>query len=134
VAVSESYSGWDGEVLAGTWNASIIEWNADVEIKEIDTSTTTDAGWESATGGLKKVSGTFRFLYRTSPNNPTGSTAGISEGSTPTLTLYINKTLVPNDFLTGPCLITKLSFKQSVAGVGEVTASFRNRGAWIFPT
>ena len=77
---SESYSGWDGEVLNGTWDAEVIEWDADVEIKELDTSTTADAGWESATGGLKKVSGSFKFLYRAPPNNPTGATAGHQRG------------------------------------------------------
>ena len=131
---SESYSGWDGEVLAGTFDCQVMEWGADVEIKELDTSTTADAGWESATGGLKKVSGTFKFLYRAPPNNPTGSTAGLSEGATPTLKLYINKTLLSTEFLTGVALITKLSFKNSVEGVAEVTASFRNRGPWTLPS
>jgi hypothetical protein len=112
----------------------MIEWDADVEIKELDTSTTADAGWESAIGGLKKVSGSFKFLYRAPPNNPSGATAGISSGSTPTLTLYINKTLLSTEYLTGQALITKLSYKIAVAGVAEVTASFRNRGPWTLPS
>ena len=131
---SESYSGWDGEVLNGTWDAEVIEWSADVEIKELDTSTTADAGWESATGGLKKVSGSFKFLYRAPPNNPTGATAGLSEGSTGTLKLYINKTLLSTEFLTGPALFLKLSYTNAVAGVSTVTCTFRNRGAWVLPS
>ena len=132
---SESYSGWDGEVTVGsTFDAQVMEWSADVEVKEVDTSTTADAGWESAAAGLKKVSGSFKFLYRAPPNNPTGSAFGISEGSTPTLKLYVNKSLLSTEFLTGPSLITKLSYSNSVAGVATVTCSFRNRGPWTLPS
>ena len=131
---SEAYSGWDGEVHVGTFDAQIAEWDLDFEVKEVDTSTTADAGWESAIGGLKKVSGSFKFMYRAPPNNPTGSAAGLTVGSTPTLTLYINKSLLSTELITGVALITKLSYKNSVEGAAEVTASFRNRGPWTFPS
>lgn len=131
---TEAYSGYDGEVLNGAFDYQVSEWDLDLEIKEVDTSTTADAGWESAIGSLKKVSGSFKFFYQAPPRNPTGATSGLTVGSTPTLKLYINKTLLSTEFFTGVALITKLSLKSSVPGAGEVTASFRNRGVWTLPS
>lgn len=106
-------------------------WSADHEVNTFDSTTTADAGWDSTTASTQKISGSFDFFYNPS-KYPYGTPAGLSPGSTPTLTLYINKTA--GNFLTGAALIIKLSFKGKTKEGFLVTASFVNRGPWTLPT
>lgn len=129
--MSTAYSGAEGKVLSGSTDLDVTGWSADVEVAEIDVSTTGDAGWEDAIHGLKKVSGSFDFLYNTS-KDPFGAVVGLLPGAAtyPTLTL----TLTTGKTLAGQAMITKLSVKSEVKDAVKITASFRSKGAWTMPS
>ena len=132
--MGEAYSGYDGEVHSGAHDNQVQGWTLDYEIGTFDSSVTADGGWEDTGGALKKISGSFDAFYRVSPNNPTGSASGITTGSKPTLTFYIDKLDLPNEFFTGVGLITKLSFKSKVKDGSIYTASFTSKGVWTVPS
>lgn len=131
--MSAAISGVNGNVLVGTEDMDVMGWSLDPEVNTFDSTTTADAGWDDTTPSTKKVSGSFDFLYNVL-KKPTGATAGLTPGSTPTLTLYIDKVNQSGETYSGRALITKLSLKGKVKEGWIVTASFVNKGSWTFPS
>jgi hypothetical protein len=124
------FSGVLGIVKSGAIDMDIQKWNADVEVGVIDSTTTSDGGWESAIGAAMKISGSFDAFYDTT-KKPTGATANLMVGSRPTLTLQITT----GEVITGVALITKLSFKSAPKEGTTYTASFQSGGgAWTLPS
>jgi hypothetical protein len=131
--MSAAFSGAYSNVQSGTLDMDTQGWSADPEINTFDSTTTADAGWDDTTGATSKISGSFDFLWNPS-KKPSGATAALTPGATPTLTLYVNKLLNPGDILTGKALITKLSLKAKVKDGFTVTVSFTSKGAWVYPS
>ena len=127
--MSTAFSGVLGTVTVGSTNMDVTGWSGDLEVVEIDTTTTADSGWEDAIAGPKKFSGSFDFFYNTA-KKPTGSTAGLTAGNTPTLSLVATT----GETFSGQSLITKLSLKSKVKDGFMVTASFRSKGVWTLPS
>jgi len=127
--MSSAFSGILGTVKSGAVDIDVEGWSADYEIGEADTTTTADGGWEDSIGCHKKFSGSFDFLYNPA-KKPTGASANLTPGSTPTLTLQATT----GEVFSGVALITKLSLKSKVKDAFRVTASFRNRGPWTCPS
>jgi hypothetical protein len=129
--MSRAYSGTEANVKSGALDMDAAGWSADVDTSTFDSTTTADAGWEDETVATLKVTGSFDFFYNTA-KKPTGSSANLTPGSTPTLTLYVNET--GGDNLTGIALIKKLSLKSKVKDGFMVTASFTSKGIWTLPS
>lgn len=130
--MSTAYSGVDGTVTAQSTDMDVSGFSADVEAEELDTTTTADAGWEDAIDGVKKVSGTFDFLWNPSKNPFSTIIALMPGGGTyPTLTLKLST----GETLSGVAKINKLSVKSAVKGQPKTfTATFRSKGAWTLPS
>ncbi len=131
--MSTSISGINGYAKSGSTNMDVMGWTGDIEVNTYDSTTTADAGWDDTSASTKKVSGSFDFLYNVA-KKPTGATAGLTPGSTPTLSLYIDEVNQPSELYTGVGLITKLSLKGKVKDGWIVTASFVGKGEWTFPS
>lgn len=131
--MSASISGVNGYVLSGTTNMDVMGWSADPEVNTYDSTTTANAGWDDISASTKKISGSFDFFYNVA-KKPTGATANLTPGSTPTLQLYIDEVNEPSEVFTGQAMITKLSLKAKVKDGWIVTASFTGKGAWTFPS
>jgi hypothetical protein len=129
--MSQAFSGVQANVQSGTLDMDASGWSADVDTSTFDSTTTADAGWEDTTLATMKVTGSFDFFYNPA-KKPTGSTANLTPGMTPTLTLFVNKT--SGDSLVGVGLITKLSLKSKVKDGFMVTASFTSKSAWTLPS
>lgn len=124
------FSGVLGTVKSGGIDMDVQGWSADVEVNIIDSTTTSDGGWESAIGGPLKISGSFDFFYDTT-KKPTGSSVGLMPGSRTPLILQITTAEV----ITGTAFISKLSYKSKVKDGFIITASFQSGGgAWTLPT
>jgi hypothetical protein len=82
------FAGVLGIVKSGAVDMDIQSWSADVEVGVIDSTTTSDGGWESAIGAANKISGSFTAFYDVT-KKPTGATANLMVGSRPTLTLQL---------------------------------------------
>ena len=130
--MSTAYNGTDGKVLSESTDMDVTGYSADVEVVEIDTTTTGDAGWEDAINGTKKVSGSFDFLWNPT-KSPFGALANLLPGSGTYPTLRFNLDASTN-YLQGVAMITKLSLKSEVKGAKTFTASFRSKGAWTLPS
>lgn len=131
--MSQAYSGVNANVVSGTLDMDAQGWSADVEVSTFDSTTTADSGWEDTTAATKKVSGSFDFFWNPA-KKPSGGTANLTPGSTPTLTLYVNKVASVGDTLVGVGLITKLSLKSKVKDGFLLTASFTSKGVWTLPS
>ncbi len=129
--MSQAYSGVGANILSGAVDVDAQGWSADVSSNTFDSTTTADAGWDDETSATSRVEGSFDFFWN-STKTPTGSSVNLTPGSTPTLTLYVNKT--DNISLTGKALIKKLSLKSKVKDGFLVTASFVNKGPWTLPS
>jgi hypothetical protein len=129
--MSQAYSGTKANVKSGSTDMDAGGWSADYEISTFDSTTTADGGWEDETAATQKISGSFDFFYNIA-KKPTGSTANLTPGSTPTLTLYVNT--VGGDALVGVALVKKLSLKSKVKDGFMVTASFTSKGVWTVPS
>lgn len=127
--MSSALSGFNGKVRAGSTDMDVSGWSGDPEVDTFDSTTTADAGWEDVTAAAKKISGSFDFFYNTS-KKPTGATAGISPGNTVTLALDATT----GETFTGSALITKLSIKSKAKESITITASFKGKGAWTYPS
>jgi hypothetical protein len=124
------FSGVLGTVKSGAVDMDVQGWSADVDVTVIDSTTTSDGGWESAIGGPLKISGSFDFFYDTT-KKPTGATANLMPGNRPVLTLQVTT----GETLSGTSLITKLSYKSRVKDGFIITASFQSGGgAWTLPS
>jgi hypothetical protein len=124
------FSGVLGTVKSGATDMDVQGWSADIEAGVIDSTTTSDGGWESAIGGPLKISGSFVLIYVTT-KKPTGATANLTPGSRPTLTLQVTT----GETISGTAFISKLSFKMKVKDGAIVTASFQSGGgAWTLPS
>ncbi len=129
--MSTAYSGVGGNVNSGSTDMDVSGWSADHETSNFDSTTTADLGWEDETPATQKVSGSFDFFYNKN-KKPTGSSANMRAGSTPTLTLYVNK--ADGELLTGLGLIKKLSIKTKTKDGVLCTATFTSKGVWTLPT
>lgn len=127
--MSSAFNGQNGTVKSGTVDMDVEGWSADVEANVIDVSTTADTGWSDYIVGLKDVKGSFDFFYNPA-KKPTGASANLTPGATPTLTLQCTT----GEVLTGTGVITKLSLKSKVKDAFKVTASFQSRGQWTLPS
>ena len=127
--MSIALSGVLGKVVAGATDMDVSGWTLDPEVETFDSTTTADAGWESTTAAAKKISGSFDCFYNTA-KKPTGSVAGLTPGNTVTLRLDATT----GESFTGSALITKLSIKSKAKESITVTASFKNVGAWTYPS
>jgi len=124
------FSGVLGTVKSGAIDMDVQGYSLDIETAVIDSTTTSDGGWESAIGGPSKASGSFDFFYDTA-KKPTGATANLTPGSRPTLTFQITT----GETISGVALISKLSLKSKVKDGYIVTASFQSGGgAWTLPS
>jgi hypothetical protein len=127
--MSTPLSGVAGKVVSGSTDMDVSGWSGEFEVDTFDSTTTADAGWESTTAAAKKVSGSFECFY-TLAKKPTGATAGLTPGSTVTLRLDATS----GESYTGSALITKLSVKSKAKESVTFTASFKNVGAWTYPS
>jgi len=127
--MSAAISGVLGTVKAGAVDLDVQGWSLDIEIDTFDTTTTADGGWADETGACKKASGSFDFFYNMS-KKPTGASANLVPGAITTLTLQVTT----GETFGGPALIKKLSLKTKVKEGFVCTASFANKGVWIYPT
>lgn len=124
------FSGVLGTVKSGAVDMDVQGWSADIEAAVIDSTTTSDGGWESAIGGPLKITGSFDFFYDTT-KVPTGATANLTPGARPTLTLQITT----GQTISGVAFISKLSYKSKVKDGFIITASFQSGGgAWTLPS
>jgi hypothetical protein len=128
--MSQAYSGVQGNVLSGATDVDMSKWDLKHETNSFDSTTTADAGWDDTTSSTQKVSGSFTFFYN--PSKYPYGTIGLAPQSTPTLTMYINKTA--GNFFRGTGLILGLSFGVAVKEGIPVTASFTSKGVWTLPT
>lgn len=130
--MSYAVSGVYSKVLTGSVDMDVTGGTFDVETTEIDTTTTSDGGWEDSIDGPKKVSGSFDFFWNPS-KNPFSAVQKLNPGASatvfPTLKLYIDDT----NFATGTARITKLSKKSATKEGVMFTASFVSKGAWTLP-
>lgn len=129
--MSQAYSGVGGNAFTGTTDLDAKGWNVDHTVNVFDSTTTADAGWDDETAATQRIEGAVDLFYNVA-KKPTGSTANLAAGSTPTLKLYVN--MPANEFLTGKALIKKLSLKSVVKEGFTVSASFVNKGPWTLPT
>ena len=106
-------------------------WSADYEVNTFDSTTTADAGWDDTTSSTQKISGSFDIFYNPL-KKPTGATAGLKPGSTPTLYLWVVNP--GGDSYSGTALIIKLSLKQKTKEGFIVTCSFVSKHAWTVPS
>jgi hypothetical protein len=127
--MSTAISGVLGTVKSGAVDLDVSGFSFDYEVETFDSTTTADGGWSDETGAAKKISGSFDFFYNTS-KKPTGASANLIPGATPTL--YLQATT--GEVFSGLGLITKLSLKSKVKDGVTVTASFTNKGVWTTPT
>jgi hypothetical protein len=133
--MSYAVSGVDGKVLSGSTDMDVQGYSVDVEVVEIDTTTTADGGWEDAIDGTIKVSGSFEFFWNPT-KNPFNSLinlmpgAGALTGIYPTLKLNLDGT----NYLQGTAKINKLSLKSATKEGKMFTATFRSKGAWTRPS
>lgn len=127
--MSIALSGVNGKVRSGVTDMDVSGWTIDPEVETFDSTTTADAGWESTTAAAKKISGSFDFFYNTA-KKPTGATAGLTPGSTVALALDVQS----GETYSGNALITKLAIKSKSKESITVTASFKNVGAWTYPS
>jgi hypothetical protein len=123
-----AYSGFEGKVFSGATDMDVSEWSADIEITEIDVTTTAGNGFEQTLTGPTKISGKFTVFY-TTEKNPFGVTAGLTPGESVTLHLHTGG----GDELTGLALITKAMIKSAVKEAVSVELNFRNDGPWTYP-
>lgn len=127
--MSSAFSGVLGTVKSGSTDMDVQGWQGDPEVNTFDSTTTADAGWDDTSAATKKFSGSFDFFYNTS-KKPTGSSANLTPGNKPTLTLQATT----GETFSGAALITKLSLKSKVKDGFMVTASFVSSGAWTYPS
>ena len=127
--MSIALSGVNGKVRAGVTDMDVSGWTIDPEVETFDSTTTADAGWESTTAAAKKISGSFDFFYNVS-KKPTGATAGLTPGNTVALALDVQS----GETYSGNALITKLAIKSKAKESITITASFKNVGAWVYPS
>jgi hypothetical protein len=123
-----AYSGFEGKVYTGAVDMDVTEWSADIEITEIDITTTADAGFENTLEGPTKISGKFTVFY-TATKNPFDAAQSLAPGDTPTLTLHTGG----GDTLSGLALITKVMIKSAVKEAVSIEVNFRNKGVWVLP-
>ncbi len=129
--MSTAYSGVNANVLSGTLDVDAQGWSADVTVNTFDSTTTADLGWDDETSATSRVEGSFDFFYNPA-KAPFGGSANLSPGSTPSMTLYVNKPA--SIALTGTGLIKKVSLKSKVKDGFLLTASFVNKGPWTLPS
>jgi hypothetical protein len=129
--MSQAYSGVGGNVFTGAVDLDAKGWNIDYTVNVFDSTTTADGGWDDETAATQRIEGTVDVFYNIL-KKPTGATAGLTPGSTPTMKLYVN--LAANEFFTGKALIKKLSLKSVVKEGFTVTVSFVNKAAWTVPS
>lgn len=129
--MSAALSGVHANVISGSTDMDASGWSADYEVSTFDSTTTADAGWEDETSATQKLSGSFDFFYN-ALKKPTGSTANLTPGSTPTLVLWVDNP--GGDSWTGKALIKKLSLKSKVKDGFLVTASWTSKGIWTVPS
>jgi hypothetical protein len=127
--MSTALSGVNGKVLSGAMDMDVTGWNLDHEIDTFDSTTTADAGWEDTTASAQKIAGSFDFFYNLA-KKPTGATANLKAGATPTLHLQVQS----GEECTGVALITKLSLKSKTKEGITITATFKNKGVWTLPS
>lgn len=129
--MSAALSGVHANVFSGSLDMDASGWTADYEVDCFDSTTTADGGWDDETAATQKISGSFDILYNPL-KKPTGATAGLLPGSTPTLTLWVVNP--GGDSYTGKALIKKLSLKSKVKDGFLVTATWVNKGPWTVPS
>lgn len=134
--MSAAITGVNATVDIGTTSVDASGVNLDIEIDTFDTSTTADLGYADATGGLKKVSGSFDFFYNIA-KKPTGTAAGglglIPGSIIATMTISVDSINNATEIFTGKALITKLSLKSKVQDGWMITCSFMGKGPWTLP-
>lgn len=133
--MSAAITGVNATVKIGTQNVDASGVNLDIEIDTFDTSTTADLGYADATGGLKKVSGSFDFFYNIA-KKPTGASPGLGLVPGTIITGMVISIDAVNDVgetFTGNALITKLSLKSKVQDGWMITANFMGKGPWTLP-
>jgi hypothetical protein len=128
--MSQGYSGYQGNVLAGANDVDCQDWSADHEVNTWDSTTTADAGWDDTSTATKKLSGTFDILY--DPTKTPFGTLGLTPGSTVSLQLFVNKPA--GIALAGSALLTKASIKSATKDGIKVAISFVNKGPWTLPS
>ncbi len=125
--MGQAYSGVGGTVLSGAVDLEVEEYSFEYESGEIDTTVTSDAGWEDSIHGVKKISGTFTFNLQAS-KTPFGATAGLYAPNYPTLTLGLGAGTA-----SGRAQITKIAVASKTKEKITCVASFRSKGAWTLP-
>ena len=131
--MSAAFSGANANVLVGTEDVDATNWSLDPEINSFDSTSTADAGWDDETAATSKASGSFDFFYNVA-KKPTGAIGGLTPGATPILYFYPDKAVYSGEVFTGKALITKLSLKSKVKDGFIVTASFKSKGQWTYPS
>lgn len=133
--MAAAYSGLQGTVTAGGTDMQVTDSAFDVEVGDIDTSTTGDGGFEDSIDGLTKVSGSFDFFYNKT-RNPFGALTNLLPGAPRTSGTYPSLAFGTGggDTISGTARITKLSKKGSVKDGIMYTASFTSKGVWTFPS
>jgi hypothetical protein len=129
--VSQAVTGQDGTVLSGSTDMDVTGFTADIEVGDVETSTTAEQGWEDSIDGLKKVTGSFDFLYNPA-KSPFSALANLLPGSGtyPVLTLRATS----GQLYHGTARVSKLSLKSEVKDAKKFTATFTSKGAWTFPS
>src|SRR6185437_1737742 len=126
-----AYSGVLGTVLSGTTDMDVKSFTATVSAANWDKSTTADAGWTNAGGGLKSVKGSFDCFYNKA-KKPFGAVPNLTPGTDPGPTLTL--TCATGDTLTGVAIIDEVSIKSETKDGIMFTCTFQNQGAWVLPT
>jgi hypothetical protein len=127
--------GYRGIVMAGTLDLNVQGWTGKIETKEVDITTTGDAGWEDAGATTKKFTFSFDGVWKKSAqpySNLVGPPAGpalvpgsVVEG----VKLYTDD----DEFLEGDALILSVDHKVEATDVHKFTVSARNKGPWTLP-
>lgn len=125
--MGQAYSGVGGTVLSGSTDLEVEEYSFELEDGEIDTTVTSDAGWEDSIHGTRKVSGSFTFWVQAS-KTPFGSVAGLYAPAYPTLTLGMGHANA-----SGKAHITKIAVQSKTKDGIKCVATFRSKGAWTLP-
>lgn len=129
--MSFGIAGFKSKVLSGSTDMDVVGGSFDHETGDIDTTTTSDNGWEDSIDAPQKISGSFDFMYN--PNKSPFSDVtklrpGRSTTDFPTLLLYYSET----EYVTGTARIQKLTKKSTVKDGIVFTATFVSKGAWTW--